>query len=284
MLGLIWALVIPCQALTGQEAAPTQIDFHDIPPGTEVSLDGSWIGTATESGHFQIRGLLPGTYQFSFQQEGRLIHSCSVTVVAGQLVSLSVAPAPAPARNNIPAPLQREPAPSKAEASAPAPAPKNSPAPTRREITPPKVERVAPVPPPAAAPQPAPPPQAKAKATAPPPAPRPAATAVFPIDERLVLFPLLAVMLVLGSLLAVRFFARRPAPSEEAPAATAPPAAAEPEELVLPPEDPSNPEPAFLEDLRFRESLFQKGFSKPKRVSNRDIVVDIDTYEVGKEL
>ncbi len=284
MIGLIWALVFPCQALTGQESVSTQIDFHDIPPGTEVSLDGSWIGTATESGHFQIRGLLPGTYKFTFQKEGRLIHSCSVTVVAGQPVLISVAPAPAPTRNNIPAPLQREPAPSKTAASAPAPAPKISPTPMRRELAPPKVESVAPVLPPAVDLQPAPPPQTKARATAPPPAPRPAATTVFPIDERLVLFPLLAIMLALGSLLAVRFFAKRPASSKEAPAATVPAAAAEPEEIVLPPETSSDPEPAFLEDLRFRESLFQKGFSKPKRVSNRDIVVDIDTYEVGKEL
>jgi len=273
--------------LPGQESPTTQIDFQQCPAGTEVYLDGSWIGTTNASNQFQIRGLLPGTYQFSFKKDGQLIHSCSVPLASGQSVSVSIAPAPAPSAEKIPARPRRENPPPKVAAAAPVTHQPAAPAPvqstvldnprisasfTHQAATPAPTQPVRPVS------------KAPAKANL-PPKPRPADRQPASIDERIVLFPLLAVMLILGSLLASRFFARWPAPSKEPP----PPAAVqstqgEPEEFVVRSGEISHTEPEFLEDLRFRESLFQKGFSKPKRVSKRDIVVDIDSYEVGKDL
>lgn len=287
LIGLIWALVLQSPTLSGQESSTTQIDFQQCPAGTEVYLDGSWIGTTNASNHFQIRGLLPGTYQFSFKKDGQRIHSCSIPLVPGQSVSVSIAPTPPPSPEKIPAPPHRE-----------------NPAPKVTAVAPVTQQPAAPVPTPSivlenplihtsVTHQPAPPvpPQpffpastAPAKANL-PPKPRPAGPQSASIDERIVLFPLLAVMLVLGSLLASRFFARGPASlNEPASPAAAQSVKEEPEEFVVRSGEISHSEPEFLQELRFRESLFQKGFSKPKRVSERDIVVDIDSYEVGKEL
>lgn len=233
--------------------------------GAEVYLDGNWIGTANASNHFVIQGLLPGTYQFSFKREGQLIHSCTVPLAAGESVSMPVLPPPP----TLPQPVQARPI--------------RKSAPPEVIATPsPAAPRPAAAPPIQAA-RPAPPLQA---AVPPPPAARKAVRPISAVDERLILFPLLAVMLVLGGLLASRFFARQPAPEAESKTAEAASQA-----RTEPPTDAGDQrggilssEPDFIEDLRFRESLFQKGFSKPKRISNRDIVVDIDSYEVGKEL
>lgn len=264
VIGLIWALVFQCPVLHGEEFAPTQINFQDCPAGSEVYLDGSWIGTTNASNRFQIRGLLPGTYQFSFKKDGQLIHSCSVPVVAGQSVSIPVAPVPVPPAKNIPARIRREAVPTQPAAATTVTPPQTVPPPL------PQASRLA----------------AKTAAPAPlPPGIRPAVPPIASVDERVVLFPLLAVMLVLGGLLAARFFTRHPVPPEGPAATAATQTRTEPTVVAgARSGDASRSEPEFLDDLRLRESLFQKGFSKPKRVSNRDIVVDIDSYEVGKEI
>jgi hypothetical protein len=262
ILGALW---LPWAALMGQGGAPAEICIVDCPPGANVYLDGNWIGTAGPDGIFRITDLAPGTYHLRIAMSGRADHRTAATIGAGQAFQLSLKPG-APA--SPPPPIVRK-RPASENPSPHVPAVSTA---TQADIAP--------------APSTLSPPPDRADHPGNPVLPR---QNVPPPIENAWVLPLLqtlgGILLAVCLFFAINRLVRRSRRAGEVHSDKPPDAPAEAicGSIPIDTEEPAG-EPEFLERLRFKEALFRDGFRTPKKIGENEMILDIDSYKVGKDL
>lgn len=245
-----WLLVLVIVAFARATDVPAaSVRFIGCPPRAEVYLEGTWIGEVPSAGQFMVSDLRAGEFRFSFFRDGTLLASIPVRLSDGENRRAVYQPIHPRAARSIPGTAADNPAGAPGEGTAsPAVRPSNPPG-----VTGTAANRAVPAEiagPPAAADLPEAPPSLAPLAVA-------------------ILFSIL----VFAASYLFRKQSRAPAQTAEGEEDASPSVSRPPS---IGPGSDAPRAPAFVEEIRWRESLNARGFVKARPVDGYGQVIDVE--------